>query len=94
MLVTYVIKGQVLSRAIHLAVHPASANDFGVKGRLIWFVITTCLLIVGWVLVNAVPFFGMFPPPASLFVSLRNAHLHVCFPTPHSLAAPRLDACT
>ena len=63
MLVTYVIKGQVLSRAIHLAVHPASANDFGAKGRLVWFAITTVLLIVGWVLVNAVPFFGTFAFP-------------------------------
>jgi hypothetical protein len=35
MLVTYVIKGQVLSRTVHLMVHPASANDTSVDCALL-----------------------------------------------------------
>jgi hypothetical protein len=86
MLITYVIKGQVLSRAIHLAVHPASANDTGVTGRGVWFAITTTLIVIGWVLVNAVPFFDYFSSilgamqalptlifPAMFFIAARRA---------------------
>jgi hypothetical protein len=51
---------QVLGRAIHLLVHPASANDTGVTGRAVWFAITATVLVLGWVMATAVPFFDYF----------------------------------
>jgi len=70
MLVTYVIKGQVLSRAIHLIVHPSSANDFGKTGRLVWLAISTVLLAVGWIMATAIPFFDVFSACLGAFQAL------------------------
>jgi amino acid permease len=85
MLVTFVIKGQVLSRAIHVAVHPASANDMGTKGRSVWFAITGSLIAVAWVLVNAVPFFDYF----SSILGAMQALPTLIFPAMFFLAARR-----
>eukprot|EP00121_Abeoforma_whisleri_P006144 Awhi_evm2s5579 len=57
MIITVLIKGQVLSRALHLAIHPNSANDYGVKGKVMFFFSTVIILGSAYVLSAAVPFF-------------------------------------
>lgn len=50
----------MLSRAIHLAIHPSSVNDMGARGRVVWLCITATLLALGWVIATGIPFFEYF----------------------------------
>jgi amino acid permease len=57
MLVAYLILGSVLSRMIHLRVSPYHVNDLGWRGKLEWFLITSGVLVMSYLVANAVPFF-------------------------------------
>jgi len=57
MIVTYLVKATVVTRAIHLYVSPKHVNDFGFRGKLEWFCISTALLGLSYLIGNSVPFF-------------------------------------
>ena len=57
MIITYLIKGTVLARAVHRLVAPHSVNDYGAAGTLTWLGITSAILAVCYGVASAVPFF-------------------------------------
>lgn len=57
MLITYLIKGNVMSRAIHLAFFPKTVNNNDSAGSITWFCISTCLLLGCFLVANLIPFF-------------------------------------
>jgi len=73
---SYVIAQQVLSRAIALRVMPTALTD-SASGRLSWFALTSALMVVGWVLSNAIPLFSDF---VSLMGALLSTQMSFGFP--------------
>jgi hypothetical protein len=57
MIVTYLVKATVVTRAIHLYLSPKHVNDKGFRGKLEWFGISTGLLGLSFLIGNSVPFF-------------------------------------
>jgi len=57
MIVTYLIKGNVMGRAIHRALSPKRVNEHSWRGRMEWFLINLGLLICCVILAEAIPFF-------------------------------------
>jgi len=57
MLVTYLIKANVLSRAVHRAVSPKLINDRTLRGRTEWFFCTIAVLVSCIIVANTIPFF-------------------------------------
>ena len=58
MLVCYTITQQVLSRSIHVAALPDTADAKGKKATLHWFFITSSVMFFAWFMANAIPFFS------------------------------------
>ena len=56
-LITYLIKGTVLTRALHTMIAPNSLNDTGREGTLTWLALTSCLMLCCFGVASAVPFF-------------------------------------
>jgi amino acid permease len=76
MTVSYTIAQQVLARALALRWAPG-ALDKGVRARILWFLLTTYLLGVGWLLGNAIPLFEDF---VSLMGALLSTQMTFSFP--------------
>jgi len=91
-LITYLIKGTVLSRAAHRLVMPSTLNDYGCRGTLTWFAISTSILFSCYGVASAIPefgdlvdllgalqtpIFGFMLPAAMRFVSKRPRPVHV-----------------
>jgi amino acid permease len=57
MIVTYLIKASVLSRALHRAVSPKHVNDKNFRGKLEWFLSTVTVMISCILIANTIPFF-------------------------------------
>jgi len=57
MIVTYLIKATVLSRALHRSVSPKNLNDTGFRGKLEWFFATLAVMISCIIVANTIPFF-------------------------------------
>ena len=74
MLVGYIIMSNVLSRILHIAVSPYHVNDKGWRGKFEWLGCTSSVLVLSFVVANAIPFFdlltsligGLFLPPLCL----------------------------
>ncbi len=58
MLVCYTITQQVLSRSIHVAMIPETADAKGTKATTHWFLITSGVMLFAWFMANAIPFFS------------------------------------
>lgn len=67
---------QVLARAVARR-WASQALEYGTRGRLKWFLLTTALLGVGWLLGNVVPDFEDF---ISLFGALFSTQMTFSFP--------------
>jgi len=57
MIITYLIKATVLSRAVHRVFSPKNLNDTSIRGRIEWFFATLAVLISCILIANAIPFF-------------------------------------
>jgi proton-coupled amino acid transporter len=57
MLVTYLIKGNILNRAVHRYVHLETLNDWSMRGSAIFFGVSFVMLTITWLVANLVPFF-------------------------------------
>jgi len=57
MLLTYLVKGTVLARALHRAVAPVSAADFSSKGDMVFIFVANIILALTYVMANLIPFF-------------------------------------
>lgn len=57
LLITYLIKGTVLSRFAHRTLSPSTVNDAAATGRLVWLAVTTGQLLLCCVVALAVPAF-------------------------------------
>lgn len=57
MIVTYLVKATVVTRAIHLYLSPKHVNDKGIRGKAEWFAISSALLGMSFIIGNSVPFF-------------------------------------
>jgi len=57
MIVTYLIKANVLSRALHRKVSPKFINDKGLRGKTEWFASTVAVMISCILIANTIPFF-------------------------------------
>ena len=77
LLITYLIKGTVLARACHRLVSPATTNDYGRDGTLVWLAVTTAILVTCLGVASAVPFFGDL---TSLLGSLQTPVGGFCLP--------------
>ena len=74
MLVGYIIMSNVLSRILHIAASPYHVNDKGWRGKFEWLGCTSTVLILSFVIANAIPFFdlltsligGLLVPPLCL----------------------------
>ena len=87
MLVCYTITQQVLSRSIHVATLPETADATDYRASLHWFGITSAVMLFAWFMANAIPFFSQLTgiigaivgspialvlPPLFYIVSLRS----------------------
>lgn len=80
MVVTYLIKANVLSRAIHLQLSPKDVNDYGMKGRLQWLCITTSILGLSGFIANVIPFFeSLTGLIGALLVPVACWNIPICF---------------
>jgi vesicular inhibitory amino acid transporter len=76
--ISYILNNQPLSNAIHAMVSPDSLLDYDTyHGRMIWFCITTTLLIFSVLVANTIPYFSTFQ---SLVGSLMGAPLMFGWP--------------
>lgn len=57
MIVTYLVKATVVTRAIHLYLSPKRVNSQSLRAKAEWFGISTALLALSFVIGNSVPFF-------------------------------------
>lgn len=57
--ISFLIKGKVLCRALHMKVHPHTVNDPSWRGKLVWFGCTLALTIATYIIANAIPFFSV-----------------------------------
>uniref|UniRef100_A0A7S2RWY1 Amino acid transporter transmembrane domain-containing protein n=1 Tax=Mucochytrium quahogii TaxID=96639 RepID=A0A7S2RWY1_9STRA len=57
LIVTYVILSTVLVRRIHVYADDASVNDRGKRGRVVWLALSLSLLLLCFILANAIPLF-------------------------------------
>uniref|UniRef100_A0A7S2W8R5 Amino acid transporter transmembrane domain-containing protein n=1 Tax=Mucochytrium quahogii TaxID=96639 RepID=A0A7S2W8R5_9STRA len=87
LMIAYLILCILFCRDIHSKVHPKSLNDSGKTGKLIWFALTTTLLVLSYVISNGMPLFdkitaligalqspiiGYFVPPMLLLAARRR----------------------
>jgi len=77
MMVAFLILGNVLSRMIHVWVSPRYVNDLGWRGKLEWFGCTTSVVVLSFVIANAIPFFEEL---TSLVGGLLVPSLNLIFP--------------
>ena len=57
---SYIITGQPLHRTILLSVAPQAARNGGFRCRVVWFFITSSMLLLSYLIANAIPFFADF----------------------------------
>ena len=57
LLITYLVKGTVVARYIHIKLFPLMVHDKGMKGSAQWLGITLSTMLLSYVLANAIPFF-------------------------------------
>jgi len=74
--VSYTIGQQVLSRAVAIRLMPAALED-NVGARIRWFFVTSCLMVIAFVLSNAIPLFEDF---VSLLSALLSTQMTFSFP--------------
>eukprot|EP00121_Abeoforma_whisleri_P005126 Awhi_evm2s4637 len=79
MVIAILVKTQVLARATHLVVHPASTNDDGLKGKGIYALCTFSILALAYVLSAAVPFFDYFTSILGAWMALPTFHWPALF---------------
>jgi len=65
------------SRMIHVWVSPRYVNDLGWRGKLEWFGCTTSVVVLSFVIANAIPFFEEL---TSLVGGLLVPSLNLIFP--------------
>jgi len=76
--VSYTISSQVLTRAILLICGGTAGLEPGIRGRGIWFCLTTSIAILAMVLSNAIPLFDDF---VAIIGALLSSNLAFVFPT-------------
>jgi len=76
MMIAFLILCNVLARIIHLSVSPR-VNDLGWRGKLEWFGCTFSVVVLSFVVSNAVPFFDLL---TSLIGGLLVPTLNLIFP--------------
>jgi amino acid permease len=86
LVISYLIKGLVLLRNFHVAVSPKTANTNSLKARLIWFGLSVALVLMTYLVANAVPIFGQL---TSLLGALFGPLLGYVFPSIFFIAAHR-----
>lgn len=57
MIITYLVKASVISRAIHLIVAPHNVNRSGTRGQVEWLLITFSVMVLCFLIANLIPFF-------------------------------------
>mmetsp|Transcript_14205 Transcript_14205/g.35777 ORF Transcript_14205/g.35777 Transcript_14205/m.35777 type:complete len:518 (-) Transcript_14205:57-1610(-) len=77
MLIAFLILGNVLSRILHLYFSPYRVNDLGLRGKLEWLGCTSLVIVVSFVVANAIPFFEEL---TSLIGGLLVPSLNMIFP--------------
>ncbi len=77
MLVAFLILGNVLSRILHIKLSPYRVNDLGWRGKLEWLGCTAFVIVVSFVVANAIPFFEEL---TSLIGGLLVPSLNMIFP--------------
>jgi len=86
LVITYLIKGTVLTRALHKALSPATLADDGRQGTIVWFGLSSGVLVATYGVASAVPFFDDL---MSLLGSLQTPLFGFCLPVIYRLyAAP------
>ena len=76
--ISYILNNQPLSNALHAMLSPSTLLDYDTwRGRLIWILITSCLLTFSIGVANSIPFFSTFQ---SLVGSLMGAPLMFGWP--------------
>mmetsp|Transcript_12881 Transcript_12881/g.20441 ORF Transcript_12881/g.20441 Transcript_12881/m.20441 type:complete len:223 (-) Transcript_12881:597-1265(-) len=55
--ISYLIFSTVFCRELHNKISPATVNDFGVKGQFVWSCISFSLLLLAYIVSNAMPLF-------------------------------------
>lgn len=85
---TYLIKQQVVIRAVQMAVSPHNANSASCSARLQWLLFSCILLAVSWLLANAIPFFTDF---CSLLGAFMDTTLCIILPVAIALKASSLS---
>jgi len=56
-IIVYLIKAQILAKALHRALNPATYHKRDCLSNLKWFCITTCLIIFCVIIAEVIPFF-------------------------------------
>jgi amino acid permease len=58
MLLTYLVKGTVLARAVHRALAPSSSRDFSSRGDFVYTLVANGILVLAYIMANLIPFFN------------------------------------
>lgn len=85
--ITYVIRSQVLSRALHLFISPHRANEGTWGAQLEWAGISCTLLSVSYVIANAIPFFSTL---SNIIGAISNVPIDFLLPAVFFLQAARI----
>ena len=76
-LVSYLLANQVIGRAIHVRVAPNVVNKGDFQEKAQWFCITASILLLSWILSNAIPFLSNL---MGIVASISTAPLSFGFP--------------
>ena len=85
---TYCIKQQVVLRAAQVAISPKNANSSSFAAMFQWFSFSVVMVLVSWILANAIPFFSDF---CSLLGAFMDTTLCIILPITIALQAHRLN---
>jgi len=85
---TYCIKQQVVLRAAQVSISPKNANSTSFAAIFQWFAFSVVMVLVSWLLANAIPFFSDF---CSLLGAFMDTTLCIILPITIALQAHRLN---